>query len=140
MKRLLNNEKGIAGGILVSIAAVIIAVTASAAFMNLVQMDTNEVHYLQDQLQQELLLRSEIKRINILLENNSLMLPTRVVEMQNKNRIATYRVRLKESRVTISNNLGLPMEEASAVQALVTQTRVVELCRVMQRDRPLLVL
>ena len=87
MKRLLNNEKGIAGGILVSIAAVIIAVTASAAFMNLVQMDTNEVHYLQDQLQQELLLRSEIKRINILLENNSLMLPTRVVEMQNKNRI-----------------------------------------------------
>lgn len=123
MKRLLNNEKGIAGGILVSIAAVIIAVTASAAFMNLVQMDTNEVHYLQDQLQQELLLRSEIKRINILLENNSLMLPTRVVEMQNKNRIATYRVRLKESRVTISNNLGLPMEEASAVQALVTQTR-----------------
>ncbi len=123
MTHILKNEKGAVGALLMALVAVIMTISATVAFTNIVQIDTNEVQYLQDKLQQELFLRSEIKRINILLENNALMLPSRTIEMVNNDRIATYKIRLKESRVTISNNLGLPMEEASAVQALITQTR-----------------
>ncbi|HPY96040.1 MAG TPA: hypothetical protein PL063_02370 [Candidatus Cloacimonadota bacterium] len=120
---ILKNEKGAVGALLMALVAVIMTISATVAFTNIVQMDTNEVQYLQDKLQQELFLRSEIKRINILLENNALILPTRTIEMVNSDRIATYKIKLKESRVTITNNLGLPMEEASAVQALITQKR-----------------
>ncbi len=122
MNQIVSNEKGFVGGLLMALAAVIMTVVATVSFMTLVQMDTNEVQYLQDKFQQELFLRSEVKRINILLESNAVILPPRVIEMVNNNRIATYKIILKQSKVTLTNALGLPMEEAAAIQALITQT------------------
>jgi hypothetical protein len=123
MNQIVSNENGFVGGLLMALVAVIMTVVATVSFMTLVQMDTNEVHYLQDKFQQELFLRSEVKRINLLLENNSVILPPRTIEMVNDNRVATYKIKLKQKRVTLTNALGLPMEEAVAVQALITQTR-----------------
>ncbi len=118
---IISNQDGFTGNILMAVMATVIAVVASISFMHVVTLDTNEFHYLQDKLQQELFMRSENSRIPLLYDLVSLSSKDRKIKMVNSDRVSYYWIRLKSKKTTISNSLGLPMEDAVAVQALITQ-------------------
>lgn len=118
---IISNQDGFAGNILMAVMATVIAVVASISFMQVVTLDTNEFHYLQDKLQQELFMRSENSRIPLLYNVVNISSKERRIKMVSSDRVSFYRIRLKSKKTTISNSLGLPMEDALAVMALITQ-------------------
>jgi hypothetical protein len=103
ISNIFDNEKGYA--INIALAMVLVAVTISSlvSLVHLVNEDKNSVIWLQDRMQQELLLRSENRRVHYALENNLPHPPVRSVLIAGRDRVATHRIshsRRTEDRVT----------------------------------------
>lgn len=125
MKKIIANQNGFSGNILIALAAIIIAVTASVTFMAIIEADTNNVTIMHDKMQQDFFARSEIKRISIMLSRstNYTKISDRTIEMVNDDRIATYYVKLRSSTVTLNSFLGQATKQAISVRALIREKR-----------------
>jgi len=123
MFKSLYNQNGFIGGLLLSMVAVIIALIATSSFTILTQMDSNEVHYLQDKLQEELFLRSENNRIQFFVENNILSFQDRLIKMNDKGRNTIYKIQTKYDKQTVYEMYDVPLEEAYVFKVKITATQ-----------------
>ncbi len=110
MKKIILNQKGFSATF--AIAMILIAVSASSiiSFVNMIHGDINVINWSKDKLQQELLLRSETKRLNIILEKNLIFIPPRTVEILGKDRVSTHTLTHKKSMTTVAGIIGIASE------------------------------
>ncbi len=116
----LINDRGVGSNILVAMVLVIIATIATISLIAVVNEDVYTTNVLQDSLQEDLLLRSEVKRITIMLEDGKLVLSRRVVSILAKERNVTYYVDLLKKFTSMNTFMGLTMDQVATVQALCT--------------------
>jgi hypothetical protein len=95
-KKFLNNNQGIAGNLLLAMILVFVTGASITAFLNLTHDDKNRTQWLQDKFQQELFLRSETTRINLMLDKQLHNFPERRVVINSPDRIATYIINHQE--------------------------------------------
>ena len=90
---IMKNEKG---GIFVIAAAVVVTIVtfvSSATLMNMVNTDQLNTQYQHDKIQEELLLRTELTRTSLAIEQNRYIpLPDRVVKIFTPTRRTTYTI------------------------------------------------
>ncbi len=115
------------GGIVLMATAIIASITAlasAAALMGIVTSDQLKTQYEHDQIQEEILLRSEATRTHLAIEHNTNRpLPGRVIEILGNDRATTYTIRNKKEWLTLSNYMGFTSEQAIAVRSLITAKR-----------------
>jgi len=123
MKSIVSNQYGFSGNILIAITAIMVSVIATMSFMLMIEADNKDVTLLQDKFQQDLFMRSEVKRMSILLSRNTGMTtyPSRVIEMNNDDRLATYTIKVRSSKVVLGSFLGYATQEAYSMRALITE-------------------
>ncbi|MDD4155231.1 MAG: hypothetical protein PHY08_01540 [Candidatus Cloacimonetes bacterium] len=110
MKKILSNQKGFSATLAVAMVLVAVAASSIVSFVNMIHKDNNLVMWEKDKTQQELLSRSETKRLNMILEKQLLIIPARVVEIIGKDRVSTYTLRHKKSTVTVADIIGIASE------------------------------
>jgi len=100
------NERGVAVNLLMVMVLVIVTISSMVVLINLIQDDGNQVLWLQDRIQQELLLRSETIRINYMLERQLPKLIERRVEIVSSDRVATHIINHSERPLPASGYDG----------------------------------
>ncbi len=93
MKKLLH-EDGFAGFLIVALVAVSIATLSAVSLLDMISTDSSLFETQTDIIQEELLLRSESKRSDMMLARNLNILHGRKIQMNNADRLTTYRIDL----------------------------------------------
>jgi len=117
MNRILGNEAGFGVNIAMAMVLVVIAMSSMVSMISVVNDDNNSINWLRDRLQQELLLRSEVIRLNYVLERDLVLLPKRQVEIIGKDRVSTYMINHRKFNDNVSNGLGT-VSEATKIETM----------------------
>jgi len=117
MSKIFQNEAGFGVNIAMAMVLVVIAMSSMVSLISVVNDDNNSINWLRDRLQQELLLRSEVIRLNYILELNLILLPKRQVEIIGKDRVATYMINHRKFNDYVSNGLGT-VSEATKIETM----------------------
>ncbi len=119
-----SKEKGFITAIATSFLVVIVALVSSVSLISIVQTDHQKVMMHHDMIQEELLLRSDAVRTNLIYAKNANAFPpNRIVEIVEPERISTYTLFVKSFPKIIYNALGFVGQSAISVQTLVTAKR-----------------
>ena len=116
MKKLLNDD-GFAGFLIVAIIAISIATLSAVSLFDIISTDSSLFETQTDLIQEELLLRSESKRSDMMLERNIGHLTSRRIEINNSERITTYYINLtkrKENVHLFGNHISSQSEVVGA--------------------------
>ena len=123
-KKLLNNNFGSVLIMVVAVLLSVIAVTSSASLMVVAGQNQLQTQYSHDMIQEELLLRSEATRLHLAIEHNDTRpLPGRIIEIIEPDRRTTYYISSRGQQTVITSFMGLPTEQAYAIQSLITAKR-----------------
>ncbi|MCK5050643.1 MAG: hypothetical protein KAS53_02800 [Candidatus Cloacimonetes bacterium] len=123
-KKLLNNNFGSVLVMVIAVMLSIVAVASSASLMVITGHNQLQTQYSHDKIQEELLLRSEATRLHLSLEHNSARaLPGRIIEIMEPDRRTTYYISSRGQNTIINSFMGLPTEQAFAIQSLITAKR-----------------
>jgi len=117
MLRVLRNQYGFGVNLVMATVLVVVTISSMVSMVRLVSEDRNTVNWVRDRLQQELLLRSEVKRINYILDRDLLILPRRQIEIVGSDRVATYTINHRRSTATATSISGV-LSETSKVEAM----------------------
>lgn len=119
MKRLIFNQKGFSANLAIIMVLVAVASSGMISLVNLIQGDIRVINWNKDKIQQELLLRSESIRMNLILQKNLVIIPRRTVEIVGRDRVATHMINHRRSTTLVGNIIGIS-SEAVRFEAMVT--------------------
>lgn len=122
MDRTLYNEKG-SGTLLVAIALTIISMMASVTIIALVNTDTNNFLMNMESYQEEVNLRGESVRTNLMIANGSTSLQPRNVEVTTNEIRSVYTIRNKAEKIVAEMFMGMPVNQAFKTMSLCTAER-----------------
>jgi len=123
-RKLLNDNSGSVLIMVIAVMLSVVAVASSAGMMVLTGQNQLQTQYSHDQIQEELLLRSEATRLHLALEHDdSRPLPGRIVEILEPNRRTTYYISSRGQHIIIDSFMGLATEQAYAIQSLISAKR-----------------
>ena len=129
MKSILKNEKGAILLLTVAIIMILVSLASSISLVSTVESDHSLMHTQHDAIQEELLLRSESKRIMYLMkyhEHPSSViepLPGRSVKIETDDRRTEYKIANNKRTVMVENFMGFVTESAKSVTSLITASR-----------------
>ncbi|MEA2104795.1 MAG: hypothetical protein U9P79_09190 [Candidatus Cloacimonadota bacterium] len=119
--KILKDEKGGVLLILVAIAVVVTSLVYSATMLQSARTDNVQFQYEQDQIQEEILLRSEARRTHLSVEyNQNRAIPSRTVQTSFPFRTRTYNISSTKHLESINNFMGFPTAQALAIRSLIT--------------------
>jgi len=101
MKRLLH-EDGFAGFLIVALIAVSIATLSAVSLLDMISTDSSLFETQTDIIQEELLLRSESKRSDMMLARHLSILYGRKVQINNSDRLTTYKIDLTKRTESVN--------------------------------------
>ena len=101
MKRLLK-EDGFAGFLIVALIAVSIATLSAISLLDMIATDSSLFETQTDIIQEELLLRSESKRSDMMLARNLSILYGRKIQINNSDRLTTYNIDLTKRTESVN--------------------------------------
>ncbi len=101
MKKLLH-EDGFAGFLIIAIIAVSIATLSAVSLLDMVATDSSLFQTQTDIVQEELLLRSESKRSDMMLARNLSILYGRKIQINNSDRLTTYKIDLTKRTESVN--------------------------------------
>lgn len=124
MKKILKSQKGSILLLVVALILVFVSIISSVSLIGIVQTDHLQTQYQNDMIQEELLIRSEVKRSHLCLEfDQNRPLPDRSVEIITQDRITTYNIKNNKKLTVISNFMGYATAQAVAISSLITAKR-----------------
>ena len=129
MDKIIMNEKGAIVLLVVAVIMILVSLASSISLVSTVESDHYLMHTQYDAIQEELLLRSESKRIMYLMKYHehpgSVIepLPGRSVKIETDDRKSIYKIANKKSTVMVENFMGFVTQSAKSVTSLVTAER-----------------
>lgn len=124
IKAVLKSEKGGAFLISVAIIVVLISIISTLSLLAIAEYDHYQVHYQIDMIQQEILMRSEMKRSQMAIDfNEHRPLPGRNVEISFPGRTTTYTLQTEKEHTNLIDFMGFPTSQAIVVKTLITSKR-----------------
>jgi hypothetical protein len=101
MKSLKNysifDNNGFAVNMIFSAVLIVVSMSSMVSLMNIIKDDKNSLTWAYDKIQQELILRTEVQRINYMQGKDMTDFPDRLIEIIGKDRIATYKIEYQKS-------------------------------------------
>ena len=105
--KIIKNQEGLAGLLLVSLIIILVSVLSSVALINQARYDFFNVQNNFDMIQEELFLRTEAGRTTMAMEaNKNAPLPKRKIYIFNGSWDIKYEIISKKETTTISNFMG----------------------------------
>ena len=129
MKSILKNESGAIMLLAVAVIMILVSLISSVSLVSAVKSDHFNMHFQHDAIQEELLLRSESKRIMYLMKyhehpaSNFEPLPGRTVKIETDDRKTSFVIANNKRTVMVENFMGFVTESAKSITSTITALR-----------------